>query len=135
MGASPSHHPNANKDKKMENETRKFSTLKELLDALYYDTVSAEIISEKRACFKDGTSYECCNFEIPEASEQHFWKEIAKVIWSKPTEANINDLKSSKGWWLRCLTWNGERFEYVAGQDYPYEIRQIRKFVKAQSRS
>ena len=73
--------------------------------------------------------------EIPEASEQHFWKEIAKVIWSKPTEANINDLKSSKGWWLRRLTWNGERFEYVAGQDYPYEIRQIRKFVKAQSRS
>lgn len=135
MGASPSHHPNANKDKKMENETRKFSTLQELLDALYYDTVSAEIISEKRACFKDGTSYECCNFEIPEASEQHFWKEIAKVIWSKPIEANINDLKSSKGWWLRRLTWNGERFEYVAGQDYPYEIRQIRKFVKAQSRS
>lgn len=135
MGASPSHHPNANKDKKMENETRKFSTLQELLDALYYDTVSAEIISEKRACLKDGTSYECCNFEIPEASEQHFWKEIAKVIWSKPTEANINDLKSSKGWWLRRLTWNGERFEYVAGQDYPYEIRQIRKFVKAQSRT
>lgn len=77
----------------MENETRKFSTLQELLDALYYDTVSAEIISEKRACFKDGTSYECCNFEIPEVSEQHFWNEIAKVIWSKPTEANINDLK------------------------------------------
>ena len=119
----------------MENETRKFSTLQELLDALYYDTVSAEIISEKRACIKDGASYECCNFEIPEASEQHFWKEIAKVIWSKPTEANINDLKSSKGWWLRRLTWNGERFEYVAGQDYPYEIRQIRKFVMAQSRS
>lgn len=123
------------KFKKMENETRKFSTLQELLDALYHDTVSAEIISEKRACFKDGASYECCNFEIPEASEQHFWKEIAKVIWSKPTESNINDLKSSKGWWLRRLTWNGERFEYVAGQDYPYEIRQIRKFVKAQSRS
>lgn len=118
----------------MENETRKFSTLQELLDALYHDTVSAEIISEKRACFKDGASYECCNFEIPEASEQHFWKEIAKVIWSKLTEANINDLKSSKGWWLRRLTWNGERFEYVAGQDYPYEIRQISKFVKAQGR-
>lgn len=134
MGASPSHHPNANKDKKMENETRKFSTLKELLDALYHDTVSAEIISEKRACFKDGASYEFCNFEIPEASEQHFWKEIANVLWNKPTEANINALKESKGWWLQLLTWNGERFEYVAGQDYPYEIRQIRKFVKAQGR-
>lgn len=80
----------------MENETRKFSTLQELLDALYYDTVSAEIISEKRACIKDGASYECCNYEIPEASEQHFWKEIAKVIWSKPTEANINALKHPK---------------------------------------
>lgn len=123
------------KIKKMENETRKFSTLQELLDALYHDTVSAEIISEKRACFKDGASYECCNFEIPEASEQHFWKEIAKVLWNKPTEANINALKESKGWWLRRLTWNGERFEYVAGQDYPYEIRQIRKSVIAQSRS
>lgn len=119
----------------MENETRKFSTLQELLDALYHDTVSAEIISEKRACFKDGASYDINDYEIPEASEQHFWKEIAKVIWTKPTEANINALKSSKGWWLRRLTWNGERFEYVAGQDYPYEIRQIRKFVMAQSRS
>lgn len=118
----------------MEHETSKFSTLQELLEALYFDTVSAEIISEKRACFKDGSSYDYGNYEIPEVSEQHFWKEIAKVIWNKPTEANINALKSSKGWWLRRLTWNGERFEYVAGQDYPYEIRKIRKLVMEQSR-
>lgn len=135
MGASLSHIPMQIKFKKMENETRKFSTLQELLEALYYDTVSAEIISEKRACFKDGASYSYGNYEIPEVSEQHFWKEMAKVIWNKPTEANLKALKESKGWWLRRLTWNGERFEYVAGQDYPYEIRKIRKLVMAQSRS
>lgn len=119
----------------MEKETKIFSTLQELLDALFHDTVSAEVMSEKRACFKDGDLYDFYDFEIPEASESHFWNEIAKRIWNKPTEANINALRNSKGWWLRRLTWNGERYEYTAGQDYPYEIRQIRKLVKAQSRS
>lgn len=119
----------------MENETKRFSTLQELLDALFHDTVSAEMISEKRACFKEGSQYNHCDFEIPEASEFHFWKEVAKCVWSKPTTENVNALRDSKGWWLKRLTWNGIRFEYTAGQDHPYEIRKIQKLVMKQSRS
>lgn len=119
----------------MENKIKRFSTLQELLDALFYDSISAEMISEKRACFKDGNQYDHYDFEIPEASELHFWKEIAKCIWNKPSEANINALRASKGWWLKRLTWNGIRFEYTAGQDQPYEIRKIQKLVMKQSRS
>lgn len=113
----------------METKVKSFSTLQELLDALFHDTVSAEMISEKRACFKDGEHYNHYDFVIPDTSEAHFWKGVAKCIWSKPSDANIAALKESKGWWLKRLTWNGVRFEYTAGQDYPYEIRKIQKLV------
>lgn len=119
----------------MESKTKRFSTLQELLDAVFHDTISAEMISEKRASFNDGKLYEWCDFEIPEASEFLFWKEMAKIIWNKPSAANIEALRTSKGWWLKRLTWNGDRFEYTAGQDYPYEIRKIQRQVMKQSRS
>ncbi len=110
---------------------KKFSSLQEMLDALYgYDCITAQMISEKRACFKDDESYNHYDFELPEASVDHFWKELAKKIWNKPSEQNITDLRNSEGWWLKRLSWNGERYEYTAGQDHPYEIRMIQKLVK-----
>lgn len=119
----------------MTDTVKKFSTLQELLEALFHDTLSAENMSEKRAAFKKGDLYEHCDFEIPASSEDHFWKETAKLIWSKPTAKNIADLRTSKGWWLKRLTWNGERYDYCAGQDMPYEIRKIQNLVKKQSKS
>lgn len=115
----------------MNTTVKKFSSLQELLDALYSgDYISAEMISEKRACFKDGASYTHSDFEIPASSEDYFWKEIAKKIWRNPSEKNIADLRNSHGWWLKRLSWNGERFEYIAGQDYPHEIKMIQNLVK-----
>lgn len=120
----------------MNTTARKFSSLQELLDALYcYHIITAEMMSEKRACIKDGDSYEHCDFEVPVASEEHFWKEMSKVLWSKPTAKNIEDLRNSNGWWLNRLSWNGERYSYDAGQDYPYEIRKIQNLVKKHKKS
>lgn len=118
----------------MTTSVKKFSHLQQLLDALFHDCISAEVISEKRACFKEGAQYDFYDFEIPEASEFHFWKEMAKCIWNKPTPANIEALRNSKGWWLKRLTWNGIRFEYTAGQDHPYEIKKIQQLVMKQSK-
>lgn len=110
---------------------KKFSSLEEMLEALYFsDYISAEMMSEKRACFKDGASYNHCDFELPASSEDYFWREIAKKIWRHPSEKNIADLRNSHGWWLKRLSWNGERFEYIAGQDHPYEIKMIQTLVK-----
>lgn len=120
----------------MTTTVKKFASLHELLDALYAGGyISAEMMSEKRACFKDGASYEWTDFIVPTSSEEHFWKEMAKVVWNKPTAQNIADLRNSKGWWLNRLTWNGTRYSYDAGQDYPYEIRKIQNLVKKQNKS
>lgn len=32
-------------------------------------------------------------------------------------------------WWLERVSWVGDKCQYCAGQDYPYEIAQIRKFI------
>lgn len=116
----------------MDTTVKKFSSLQEMLEALFNDSISAEMMSEKRAAFKKGDLYEHCDFELPDVSEDHFWNEVAKIVWKKPTAQNVSDLRNSKGWWLRRLTWNGERYDYIAGQDMPYEIRKIQNMVKKQ---
>lgn len=116
----------------MTTSVKKFSCLEDLLEALSNDSISAEMMSEKMAAFNDGKLCEYSDFELPSSSEDHFWKELAKIIWNKPSEQNISDLRNSNGWWLKRLTWNGDRYEYTAGQDYPYEIRMIQKLVKKQ---
>ncbi len=114
---------------------KKFSNLEELREALFFNYLTAEMMSEKRACFKEGNSYNHYDFEVPAASEDYFWKELAKKVWRKPSEQNISDLRNSQGWWLKLLSFDGERFEYTAGQDHPYEIRKIQNLVKKHKKS
>ncbi len=106
-----------------------FNSLRELLDALFYSVIDAETMSTKRGCFKlpDGLY-----FEISEDAEDEFWKGAASIIWANPTEANILNLRRSSGWWMRRIIWNGSRYEYIAGQDYPNEIRAIKSLVRKQ---
>lgn len=104
-----------------------YKTLKGLCSQLDHKEITADNMSEKRAKFKDGWFY---NFKISDEAEHEFWSGLANVVWKNPKSWQIERLKYVKTWMLQRLTWHPRYgFSYIAGQDYPYEIRAIQNCV------
>lgn len=114
--------------------TRKYKTLKGLLRALgdpdrkspWHPYIDVELMRKKKAYFPRTREYH--KFILSEAAEDEFWLGIAKVVWSRNAKANMYNLRDCRYFGLmRRLWWNGNRYEYCAGQDYPSEIRTIQR--------
>lgn len=103
-----------------------YKTLKGLMKALGSRTVTGQTMADKQAVFADGRVY---NFKVSESLENEFWTNIAKVIWKRPTERQVYMLKYAKSFALRRMIFDNDRYCYVAGQDYPSEIRTIQNYV------
>lgn len=68
-------------------------------------------------------------FEFPEDVLHEFYSGCAKVVWRNPKDWQIQRLRHYNAGIMRRLWFNGERYEYCAGQDYPGEIRFIQNKI------
>lgn len=105
---------------------RPYKTLKGLTAQLLYNHLTAEGMANKRAYFKDGWWYD---FKISQEAEDEFWNGMAHVVWRRPSERQIRNLRYAKSWMLQRLMFSDGRYSYCAGQDYPAEIRTIQNYV------
>lgn len=104
-----------------------YKTLEGLRRQLTCETITGEQMANMRAHFNDGWHYK---FKVTERVENEFWNGIAHVIWRKPSERQIRLLRYAETWMLRRMLYtSSNRFQYCAGQDYPYEIRSIQNYV------
>lgn len=102
-----------------------YKTLKGLCSQLKRTEIDGDTMANKRGYFKDGWHY---NFRISEEAENEFWTGLAHIVWKSPTDAQIRNLRKVDYWMLNRLTWHPRYgFSYCSGQDYPSEIRMIRK--------
>lgn len=70
------------------------------------------------------------NFKLSEQAKGEFVQGIAGVIWSKVTDERIRKVRHAREMGiLRRLWFDGERYEYCAGQDYTSEIRFIQRNI------
>lgn len=69
-------------------------------------------------------------FELSEQAEDEFVRGITGVLWSKVDEDRMYRVRHARSMGiLRRLWYDGKRFEYCAGQDYPGEIRFIQRNI------
>lgn len=70
-----------------------------------------------------------CAFSLPSDVVETFWEGLAKVVWRKPSERQIIRIRYYNAGIMDRLWFNGSRYEYCAGQDYPGEIRFIQNQI------
>lgn len=110
-------------------KTKKYKTLKGLMKALNNHVLTLRDINRGEAWFPN--ERKTCRFELPEEVKRAFYEGIAKVIWARPKDWQISRLAYATFGLTDRLWWNGNRFEYCAGQDYPSEIRFIQHQINS----
>lgn len=110
-------------------KTKKYKTLKGLMKALDKRVLTLRDMNRGAAWFPN--ERRTCRFELPDEIKQAFYEGIAKVIWTRPKTWQISRLANITFGLTERLWWNGKRFEYCAGQDYPGEIRFIQHQVNS----
>lgn len=106
-----------------------FKTLKGLQGQLGGGYLTAEMMKNRRAQFKDGWYHV---FAISDEADDEFWEGLASVVWSRPTPQHVSNLRLyGRGWYMGRL-WREKsgRYTYCAGQDYPSEIRSIQREMR-----
>lgn len=71
-----------------------------------------------------------CKFELPDEVMDEFYRGCCQVIYRHPKEWQIRQISYVNAGIFRRLWWNGRRYEYCAGQDYPSEIRCIQGLIR-----
>lgn len=70
------------------------------------------------------------NFKLGEQAENDFVRGVTAVLWQNVDDERMYRVRYARSMGiLRRLWYNGKRFEYCAGQDYPSEIRFIRRNI------
>lgn len=110
-------------------KTKKYKTLKGLMKALNKHVLTLRDMNRGAAWFPN--ERKTCRFELPDEVKRGFYEGIAKVIWTRPKAWQISRLADITFGLTERLWWNGNRFEYCAGQDYPSEIRFIQHKVNS----
>lgn len=110
-------------------KTKKYKTLKGLMKALDNHVFTLRDMNRGEAWFPN--ERKTCRFELPEEVKRAFYEGIAKVIWARPKDWQISRLAYATFGLTDRLWWNGNRFEYCAGQDYPSEIRFIQREINS----
>ena len=81
-----------------------------------------------RQCFNPRHGW--IKFKLSKEAENEYIRGITGVIWAKVTDERMYRVRNAKSMGiLRRLWFNGKRYEYCAGQDYPAEIRFIQKHI------
>lgn len=106
------------------------------IDALYKAVtknngqLTLETLINKQACLKNGWE----SFKI---DDEVFKEEILKIVevlrgWEKHKYAIGYALmyQNLSHWSFRRFIYNGKDWRYCAGQDYPGELKEIRKFLR-----
>ena len=68
-------------------------------------------------------------FKLSEEAENEYVRGITGVIWSKVNDERMYRVRHAKSMGILRLWFDGERFEYCAGQDYTGEIRHIQNHI------
>lgn len=108
-------------------KTKRYKTLKGLMKALNTHQLSVLDMNRGQAWFP--SEEKTCKFELPEDVLHEFYSGCAKVVWRNPKDWQIQRLRHYNAGIMRRLWFNGERYEYCAGQDYPGEIRFIQNKI------
>lgn len=111
--------------------TKHYKTLNGLLKAIGTNYIDVHTFSRGYAYFR--STYQSHKFVLSDEANDEYWSGIAHVIWRKPSDAQISNLervarRNYMGLFER-LWYDGRRFVYCAGQDYPSEIRCIQNFI------
>ena len=71
-----------------------------------------------------------CRFSLSDEAQAEFYTGCAGVIWKKPKDWQVSRLQCYNAGIMGRLWFNGKRYEYCAGQDYPGEIRFIQNQIR-----
>ena len=108
---------------------KKFNSILDLNDAIVKNNgqLNLQILLNRRANFGDFTM-----------EEDEFINQIDYIVdevlggWKKnkySLKYQLNNVPLSH-WGFQRIIFNGNRWQYVAGQDYTNELKQIRNFIK-----
>lgn len=108
-------------------KTKRYKTLKGLMKALNTSQLSVLDMNRGQAWFR--SEEKTCKFELPEKVREEFYMGCAKVVWRNPKDWQAQRLQHYNAGIMGRLWFNGKRYEYCAGQDYPGEIRFIQNKI------
>lgn len=109
-------------------KTKKYKTLKGLMKALNRQVWTVLDMNCGTAWFPN--EEKTCKFELPDEVMDEFYRGCCQVIYRHPKEWQIRQISYVNAGIFRRLWWNGRRYEYCAGQDYPSEIRCIQGLIR-----
>lgn len=108
-------------------KTKRYKTLKGLMKALGTRQLTVLDVNRGQGWFP--TEEKTCKFDLPESVLAEFYLGCAMVVWRKPKDWQVRRLRYCNDGIMRRLWFNGKRYEYCAGQDYPGEIRFIQNKI------
>ena len=109
-------------------KTRHYKTLKGLMRATGTRQLTLNSVRNGKIYHK---SLGFIRFTLDDSAKLEFIEGIAGVIWSKVTDDRLSQVANAGSYGIFNKLWyNGKRYEYCAGQDYPGEIRTIQHLMR-----
>lgn len=109
-------------------KTKRYKTLKGLMKALDNFQFSVLDMNRGQAYFRD--EEHTCKFALPEQVMQEFYAGCAAKIYRHPQQWQINALRKVEDGIFRRLWFDGERYVYCTGQDWPSERRCMQSIIR-----